>query len=130
MRRRFLLMLAATALGTAQLQAQQPAAADTGAGYFQEYFNRLVEDWRIDQMRDFARQWGLKVSGGREFAINRSFWEDRFNLSLSVGVPQGRLGQSLVMEYHIRPRLLVRGEFAHQPEFIETWVDFIFRTEY
>ncbi|HTY08487.1 MAG TPA: hypothetical protein VMF29_04920, partial [Candidatus Edwardsbacteria bacterium] len=89
-----------------------------------------IEDWRLDQVRDFARQWGVHVSGGKELGVNRSFWEDRFNLSLSLGLPKGRLGQSLVMEYRVRPRLLVRGEVSHQPARSEAWVDLIFRTEY
>ena len=121
-------LLLAVIAGT--LQAQQQTTADTSAGYYQEYFNRLIEDWRLDQMRDFARQWGMKVLGGREFAINRSFWEDRFNLSLAVGLPKGRSGQDLVLEYHIRPRFLVRGEVSHLPARSEAWVDLIFRTEY
>ncbi len=126
-----IIMLGALCLvRAAPLQAQQQTAADTGAGYYQEYFNRLIEDWRLDQMRDFAQQWGLKVSGGRELGINRSFWEDRFNLSLALGLPKGRLGQSLVMEYQVLPRFLVRGEVSHQPARSEAWVDFIFRTEY
>jgi hypothetical protein len=129
MGRKILLYAALILITVAGIRAQQPEAADTSAGYYREYVNRLIDDWRLEQVRDFAQQWGMRV-GGREFAVNRSFWEDRFNLSLSVGVPQGRLGQSLVMEYHIRPRLLVRGEFAHQPDRTETWVDFIFRTEY
>ena len=126
-----IIMLGALCLvRAAPLQAQQQTTADTGAGYYQEYFNRLIEDWRLDQMRDFAQQWGLKVSGGRELGINRSFWEDRFNLSLALGLPKGRLGQSLVMEYQVLPRFLVRGEVSHQPARSEAWVDFIFRTEY
>ena len=128
---RFILLIAAlVTLAGATAQAQQTDAADTSSGYYREYFNRLIEDWRIDQMRDFARQWGLKVSGGRELGINRSFWEDRFNLSLAVGLPKGRSGQSLVMEYQVLPRFLVRGEVSHQPARSEAWLDLIFRSEY
>jgi hypothetical protein len=129
MRRIVLLYALFLVVAPAGLCAQQPEAADTSAGYYREYVNRLIDDWRLEQLRDFAQQWGMRV-GGRELGVNRSFWEDRFNLSLSVGLPQGRLGQNLVLEYHMRPRLLVRGEFVHQPDRTETWVDFIFRTEY
>jgi hypothetical protein len=110
--------------------AQAPAEPDTGSSYFQEYYDRLIEDWRVEQARAFAQQWGIRVSGGREFGINRSFWEDRFNLSLSVGLPRGRLGQNLVLEYQVRPKILLRGEAARQAAKSEAWIDVIFRTEY
>ena len=129
MGRVILITIALALLAATTLRAQQPAAADSGAGYYREYVNRLIEDWRLEQIRDFSQQWGMRV-GGREFAVNRGFWEDRFNLSLAVGLPTGRLGQNLVMEYHMRPRFLVRGEVSHQPDRSEAWVDLIFRTEY
>ena len=110
--------------------AQAQPEPDTASSYFQEYYDRLIDDWRVEQMRAFAQQWGMRVSGGREFGINRRFWEDRFNLSLSVGLPRGRLGQNLVLEYQVRPQLLIRGEAVRLADRSEAWIDFIFRTEY
>ncbi|MDI6740171.1 MAG: hypothetical protein QME74_07385 [Candidatus Edwardsbacteria bacterium] len=132
MRAAVIILLAAAALLIPILQAdaQPQPEADSTAAYFQGYFNRLIEDWRLEQVRDFAQRWGVRVSGGREFGINRSFWEDRFNLSLSVGLPRGRLGQNLALEYQVRPKLLIRGEASRQASRSEAWIDFIFRTEY
>ncbi|MCU0607104.1 MAG: hypothetical protein MUF78_06720 [Candidatus Edwardsbacteria bacterium] len=132
MRRGVAIILTAAALSalpSVRALAQEPATADSANAYFQGYFNRLVEDWRMEQVRDFARQWGMRA-GGREFAINRSFWEDRFNLSLSVGLPRGRPEQNLVLEYQVAPGLLVRGEALRQADRNEAWIDCIFRTEY
>lgn len=125
------ILLSAALLGSClPAVAQTQSDPDSSSSYFQEYYNRLIEDWRVEQVRVFAQQWGVRVSGAREFGINRSFWEDRFNLSLSVGLPRGRQGQSLMLEYQLRPKLLIRGEAAHQAAKSEAWIDLIFRTEY
>jgi hypothetical protein len=125
------LLATATLLLTGLPASAQPQPdTDSTSSYFQDYYNRLIEDWRVEQMRAFAQQWGMRVSGGREFGINRRFWEDRFNLSLSVGLPRGRLGQNLVLEYQVRPQLLIRGEAVRLADRSEAWIDFIFRTEY
>lgn len=128
-RRAVLIALAAAALLAPAAGAQEEATADSANAYFQGYFNRLIEDWRLEQVRDFARQWGMRA-GGREFAVNRSFWEDRFNLSLSVGLPRGRPEPTLVLEYQVHPGVLIRGEAGRQANYNEAWIDCIFRTEY
>ncbi len=124
---RTLSLLLASALTASALAQPEP---DTSGAPFQEYYNRLIDDWRVQQVRDFAQQWGINVIGGRQFNVNRSFWEERFNLSLSVGLPRGRQGQSLVLEYQLAPRLVLRGEAAHQQAKSDGWIDVIFRTEY
>jgi hypothetical protein len=117
-------------LAAVMLPALAQDAPDTSGMLFQEYFNRLIDDWRVQQVREFAQQWGVNVSGGKQFSVNRSFWEDRFNLSLSVGLPRGRQAQNLILEYQLGPTLLIRGEAAHQAARSDAWIDLIFRTEY
>ena len=101
---------------------------DPQPGIYQEYFSRLIEEWQLDQIREIARQWGFASIGTDGVRMNRSFWEER--LSLMVWLPRSNRGQSLELEYHLRPRLLVRGELDRHSRENSAWLDFIFRAEY
>lgn len=101
---------------------------DPQPSMYQEYFSRLIEEWRLDQIREMARQWGFASIGAGGVRMNRSFWEER--LSLVMWLPRSNRGQSLVLEYHLRPRLLVRGELDRHSRDSNAWLDFIFRSEY
>jgi hypothetical protein len=101
---------------------------DPQPGFYQEYFNQLVEDWRLDQIREMARQWGFSSIGAAGVSMNRSFWEERLNLIMWL--PRSNRGQSLVLEYHLKPRLMIRGELDRHSREDSAWLDLIFRTEY
>ena len=114
----------------AACHGQVPAQADTTAAFYREYLNRLLEDLRLAQIQDLAKQWGIVVVGSRYFRMNRSFWEDRLSLNLAMGLPANRGLQTLSLEYHLRPGLLVRGEVSRRAVRSEAWLDLIFHTEY
>jgi hypothetical protein len=95
---------------------------------YQEYFSRLIEEWQLDQIREIARQWGFASIGVGGVRMNRSFWEER--LSLVMWLPRSNRGQSLVLEYHLQPHLLVRVELNRHSRDNSAWLDFIFRAEY
>lgn len=107
----------------------QDSPADTADVFYQEYLNRLVEDLRLSQIQDLARNWGVVV-GGRQLRMNRSFWEQRLSLNLSLGLSPGSDFQTAVVEYQLLPRLMMRGEVGRRAAHSEAWVDFIFHTEY
>jgi hypothetical protein len=107
----------------------QDLMPDTADVFYQEYLNRLVEDLRLSQIQDLAKNWGIVV-GGRQFRMNRSFWEQRLSLNLSLGAFSGSDFQSAVIEYQLWPRLTVRGEVARRTARSEAWLDFIFHIEY
>jgi hypothetical protein len=110
--------------------AQDKAGSDSLAAYYQEYFMQLMEEWRLEKVREFAQQWNVNVVGGKELGLNRAFWEERFNLSLSMGLPSARQSQQLILEYRIKPKWLLRGEISRQTSKNDAWLDFIFRNEY
>jgi hypothetical protein len=110
--------------------AQSREQTDSLAAYYQEYFMQLIEEWRLEKVQEFAQQWNVNVVGGKEVGLNRAFWEERFNLSLSLGLPSARMSQQLILEYRVKPKLLLRGEISRQTSRNDAWLDFIFRTEY
>lgn len=126
--RKTLLAAAILAMAAAGSGAQE-TLADTADVFYQEYLNRLVEDLRLSQIQDLARSWGVVV-GGRQLRMNRSFWEQRLSLNLSLGLSPGSDFQTAVVEYQLLPRLMVRGEVGRRAAHGEAWVDFIFHTEY
>jgi hypothetical protein len=109
-------------------KAQQSAMPDSTSGYFQEYFSQLIEEWRLNQIQELAKQWGISVMGPRGIKMNRSFWENR--LSVVMWIPRSNRGQSLVLEYQLKKHFLVRGEVNRHSRSDNAWIDFIFRTEY
>ncbi|HAD81740.1 MAG: hypothetical protein A2509_10815 [Candidatus Edwardsbacteria bacterium RIFOXYD12_FULL_50_11] len=126
----YLFLLAALWLliGAGQARAQQASPADSASGYFQEYFSRLMEEWRLNQVQELAKQWGISAMGTKGIRMNRSFWEER--LSLVMWLPRSSRGQSLVLEYQLKKHFLVRGEIDRHSRSDNAWLDFIFRTEY
>jgi len=109
--------------------AQGTADSDsTATGYFEEYFSRLMEEWRLNQIQEMAKQWGITMVGPGGIKMNRSFWEER--LSLVMWLPRSNRGQSLVLEYQLKKHFLVRGEANRHSQSDNAWIDFIFRTEY
>ncbi len=126
--RLWLLAAAIMALATEGGGAQD-LAADTADVFYQEYLNRLVEDLRLSQIQDLARNWGVVV-GGRQLRMNRSFWEQRLSLNLSLGLSPGSDFQTAVVEYQLLPHLMMRGEVGRRADHSEAWIDFIFHTEY
>ena len=112
--------------------AQSPAkeTTDSLSAYYQEYFMQLMEEWRMEKVVEFAQQWNVNVAGGRELGLNRAFWEERFSLSLSLGLSSARQSQVLVMEYKINPALLLKGEVSRQLFKNDAWLDLIFKAEY
>jgi hypothetical protein len=112
--------------------AQSPAqeTTDSLSAYYQEYFMQLMEEWRMEKVVEFAQQWNVNVAGGRELGLNRAFWEERFSLSLSLGLSSARQSQVLVMEYKINPALLLKGEVSRQLAKSDAWLDLIFKAEY
>lgn len=124
----FLLTVLLLLIGLGQVQAQQASPADSASGYFQEYFSRLMEEWRINQIQELAKQWGITAMGPKGIKMNRSFWEER--LSMVMWLPSSSRGQSLVLEYQLKKHFLVRGEVDRHSRNDNAWIDFIFRTEY
>lgn len=112
------------------LAAQTEAQPDTSEVFYQEYLNRLMEDFRINQIQELARNWGIVVVGARNFRMNRSFWEQRLSLNLSLGLPAVGGQQAAAVEYHLSRRLALRGEVGLRAARSEAWLDFIFHTEY
>lgn len=112
--------------------AQSPGqeTTDSLSAYYQEYFMQLMEEWRMEKVVEFAQQWNVNVAGGRELGLNRAFWEERFSLSLSLGLSSARQSQVLVMEYKINPALLLKGEVSRQLAKSDAWLDIIFKAEY
>lgn len=124
------ILLAAAILAAAFTMAgAQESPADTADVFYQEYLNRLVEDLRLSQIQDLARNWGVAV-GGRQLRMNRDFWEQRLSLNLSLGLSPGGEFQTAVVEYHLLPRLMMRGEVGRRADHSEAWIDLIFHTEY
>lgn len=115
-------------IGIGRAGAQEASRADTSSGYFQEYFSQLMEEWRLDQLQEMAKQWGVTMIGARGLKMNRSFWEKR--LSLVMWLPRSSRGQSLILEYQIKGPLLIRGEVTRHFSQDMGWLDLIFRTEY
>ena len=115
-------------IGLGRAEAQESSKADTSSGYFQEYFSRLMEEWRINQIQEMAKQWGVTVIGPKGIKMNRSFWEKR--LSMVMWLPRSNRGQSLILEYQIKGPLMIRGEVTRHFSQDTGWLDFIFRTEY
>lgn len=107
----------------------QDRLPDTSDVFYQEYLNRLVEDLRLSQIQELARSWGVVV-GGRQFRMNRSFWEQRLSVNLWLGLSSGSDLQTAVVEYQVLPKLMLRGEIGHRAARSEAWLDFIFHTEY
>lgn len=101
---------------------------DSASGYFQEYFSQLIEEWRLNQIQELAKQWGITVVGPRGIKMNRSFWEER--LSLVMWLPRSNRGQTLTLEYQLNKRFLLRGEANRHSSSDNAWLDLIFRTEY
>ncbi len=122
-------LLVALALAAAAPLGAQDLLPDTSDVFYQEYLNRLVEDFRLSQVQDLARNWGIVV-GGRQFRMNRSFWEQRLSLNLSMGLSPGGDHQEATIEYQLLPRLTVRAEVGRRAARSEAWLDFIFHTEY
>ena len=91
---------------------------------------QLMEEWRMEKVVEFAQQWNINIAGGRELGLNRAFWEERFSLSLSLGLSSARQSQVLVMEYKINPALLLKGEVSRQLFKNDAWLDVIFKAEY
>jgi len=116
----------------ARVLAQGPdkETADSLSAYYQEYFTQLMEEWRMEKVVEFAQQWNVNVAGGREMGLNRAFWEERFSLSLSLGLSSARQSQVLIMEYRINPSLLLKGEVSRQLAKSDAWLDIIFKAEY
>lgn len=115
-------------IGLRQARAQEASQADTSSGYFQEYFAQLMEEWRLNQLQEMAKQWGVTMIGPGGIRMNRCFWEKR--LSLVMWLPRSNRGQSLVLEYQINGPLMIRGEVNRHFSQDVGWLDFIFRTEY
>jgi hypothetical protein len=111
-------------------QDQDKETADSLSAYYQEYFMQLMEEWRMEKVVEFAQQWNVNVAGGRELGLNRAFWEERFSLSLSLGLSSARQSQVLVLEYKINPTLLLKGEVSRQLFKSDAWLDLIFKAEY
>ncbi|MBI4725941.1 hypothetical protein HY768_01720 [candidate division TA06 bacterium] len=111
-------------------QSPDKEAIDSLAAYYQEYFMQLMEEWRMEKMVEFARQWNVNMAGGWELGLNRAFWEERFSLSLSLGLSTARQSQVLIMEYRINPSLLLKGEVSRQLFKSDAWLDLIFKAEY
>jgi hypothetical protein len=111
-------------------QDQDKETADSLSAYYQEYFMQLMEEWRMEKVVEFAQQWNVNVAGGRELGLNRAFWEERFSLSLSLGLSSARQSQVLVLEYKINPTLLLKGEVSRQLFKNDAWLDLIFKAEY
>ena len=114
----------------ASAQKQDKETADSLSAYYQEYFMQLMEEWRMEKVVEFAQQWNVNVAGGREMGLNRAFWEERFSLSLSLGLSPARQSQVLIMEYRINPALLLKGEVSRQLSKSDAWLDLIFKAEY
>jgi hypothetical protein len=125
-----LLPLALCLAMTAAAAGQDAAETDTTTVFYQVYLNRLLEDLRLTQIQDLAKQWGVVVVGSRYFRMNRSFWEERLSLNLAMGLPASRGLQTLSLEYHLQPGLLMRGEVSRKAIRSEAWLDLIFHTEY
>jgi hypothetical protein len=111
-------------------QKQDKETAASLSAYYQEYFMQLMEEWRMEKVVEFAQQWNVNVAGGRELGLNRAFWEERFSLSLSLGITPARQSQVLIMEYKINPALLLKGEVSRQLAKSDAWLDIIFKAEY
>lgn len=125
-----IISLACLAAAASPLAAQPAAEADTSDVFYQAYLNRLMEEFRLSQIQELARNWGIVVVGTRHFRMNRSFWEQRLSLNLSLGLPAGSVQQAAAVEYQLLPRLTVRGEVGLRAARSEAWLDFIFHTEY
>ncbi len=115
-------------IGAGPARAQQASTADSASGYFQEYFSRLMEEWRLNQIQEMAKQWGVTAMGTRGIKMNRSFWEERLNMVMWL--PRSNRGQSLILEYQLKKHFLVRGELNRHSISDNAWLDLIFRTEY
>ncbi|MBI5805000.1 hypothetical protein HZA73_03035 [candidate division TA06 bacterium] len=111
-------------------QKQDKETTDSLSAYYQEYFMQLMEEWRMEKVVEFAQQWNVNVAGGREMGLNRAFWEERFSLSLSLGLSSARQSQVLIMEYRINPTLQLKGEVSRQLSKNDAWLDIIFKAEY
>ena len=111
-------------------QDQDKETTDSLSAYYQEYFMQLMEEWRMEKVVEFAQQWNVNMAGGRELELNRAFWEERFSLSLSLGLSSARQSQVLIMEYKINPALLLKGEVSRQLFKSDAWLDVIFKAEY
>lgn len=107
---------------------QELPAADSAEVFYQEYLNRLMEDLRLGQLQELAGQWGLAVDR-RYFRLNRSFWEERLSLSLSMGLAASNLQQA-VLEYRLGPNLTAKAEVGRLADHSEAWLDLIFHFEY
>ena len=114
----------------ASAQNADEKTSDSLSAYYQEYFMQLMEEWRMEKVVEFAQQWNVNVAGGRELGLNRAFWEERFSLSLSLGLSSVRQSQVLVLEYKINPALLLKGEVSRQLARSDAWLDVIFKAEY
>jgi len=114
----------------ASAQSRDKETADSLSAYYQEYFMQLMEEWRMEKVVEFAQQWNVNVAGGRELGLNRAFWEERFSLSLSLGLSSARQSQVLIMEYKINPTLLLKGEVSRQLFKSDAWLDIIYKAEY
>ncbi|MDP2807598.1 MAG: hypothetical protein Q8O74_05615 [bacterium] len=114
----------------ANAQNREKGTTDSLSAYYQEYFMQLMEEWRMEKVVEFAQQWNVNIAGGRELGLNRDFWEERFSLSLSLGLSSARQSQVLIMEYKINPTLLLKGEVSRQLFKSDAWLDIIFKAEY
>jgi len=127
----FILALSLLSLpASAIAQSPDQETTDSLSAYYQEYFMQLMEEWRMEKVVEFAQQWNVNVAGGRELGLNRAFWEERFSLSLSLGLSSARQSQILIMEYKINPTLLLKGEVSRQLFKSDAWLDIIFKAEY
>jgi hypothetical protein len=130
------ILIIALALSLAVLPAKAVAQStdkettDSLAAYYQEYFMQLMEEGRMIKVVEFAQQWNVNMAGGRELGLNRAFWEERFSLSLSLGITPARPSQVLIMEYRINPALMLKGEVSRQLFKNDAWLDVIFKAEY
>jgi hypothetical protein len=111
-------------------QNKDKEMTDSLSAYYQEYFMQLMEEWRMEKVVEFAQQWNINMAGGRELGLNRAFWEERFSLSLSLGLSPARQSQVLIMEYRINPALLLKGEVSRQLFKNDAWLDIIYKAEY
>jgi len=125
--RRFMTLIAVLVLARAAAAQEEPAA-DTGEVFYQEYLNRLMDDLRLWQLQELSGRWGLSVDR-HYFRMNRSFWEERLSLSLSMGLSANNL-QKAALEYRLRPNLTARAEVGRQADHSEAWLDLIFHFEY